>query len=95
LTRDFLFGLFIAVVPALVPVVALLHLRLKAGELGLVFTSMGIGSLLGAILMLPYSRAKASPNALTIFAGVILVAVLILIGPVKTGFTREACARPP
>jgi len=40
---------------------------------------MGIGSLLGAVLMLPYARAKASPNALTILAGVILVAVLVLM----------------
>jgi MFS family permease len=79
LTRDFLFGLFIAVVPALVPVVALQHLRLQASQLGLVFTSMGIGSLLGATLMLPYARAKASPNALTIFAGAILVAVIVLM----------------
>jgi hypothetical protein len=39
LTRDFLFGLFIAVVPALAPVVALHHLRLQASQLGLVFTS--------------------------------------------------------
>jgi MFS family permease len=79
LTRNFLFGLFIAVVPALVPVVALQHLRLQASQLGLVFTSMGIGSLLGATLMLPYARAKASPNALTILAGVIQVAVLVLM----------------
>jgi len=47
--------------------------------LGLVFTSMGIGSLLGATLMLPYARAKASPNTLTILAGVIQVAVLVLM----------------
>jgi predicted MFS family arabinose efflux permease len=79
LTRDFLFGLFIAVVPALVPVVALQHLGLQARQLGLVFTSTGIGSLLGATLMLPYARAKASPNALTILAGVIQVAVLVLM----------------
>jgi MFS family permease len=79
LTRDFLFGLFIAVVPALVPVVALHHLRLQASQLGLVFTSMGIGSLLGATLMLPYARAKASPNALTILAGIMLVVVLVLM----------------
>jgi MFS family permease len=79
LARDFLFGLFIAVVPALVPVVALHHLRLQASQLGLVFTSMGIGSLLGATLMLPYARAKASPNALTILAGIILVVVLVLM----------------
>ena len=82
LTRDFLFGLFIAAVPALVPVVALHHLRLQASQLGLVFTSMGIGSLLGATLLLPYARAKASPNALTILAGVIQVAVLVLMAKV-------------
>ena len=79
LTRDFLFGLFIAVVPALVPVVALQHLRVQASQLGLVFTSMGIGSLLGATLLLPYARAKVSPNALTILAGFIQVAVLVLM----------------
>ncbi|HYY30933.1 MAG TPA: MFS transporter [Chthoniobacterales bacterium] len=79
LTRNFVFGLFIAAVPALVPVVALQHLRLQASQLGLVFTSMGIGSLLGATLVLPYARAKASPNTLTILAGVILVVVLVLM----------------
>jgi MFS family permease len=77
LTRDFLFGLFIAAVPALVPVVALQHLRLPASDLGLVFTSMGIGSLVGATLVLPYARAKASPNTLTILAGVLLIVVLV------------------
>jgi MFS family permease len=79
LTRDFLFGLFIAVVPALVPVVALRHLQLEAHQLGMVFTSVGIGSLLGATLVLPYARTKASPNALTILAGIILVVVLVLM----------------
>jgi MFS family permease len=59
--------------------VALQHLRLQASQLGLVFTSMAIGSLLSAAIMLPYARAKASPNALTILAGAILVAVLILM----------------
>jgi hypothetical protein len=44
-----------------------------------VFTSMGIGSLLGATLLLPYARAKVSPNALTILAGFIQVAVLVLM----------------
>jgi MFS family permease len=87
LTRNFLFGLFIAVVPALVPVVALQHLRLQANQLGLVFTSMGIGSLLGATLLLPYARAKASPNALTILAGLILVVVLVLMSIVPNLWT--------
>jgi MFS family permease len=83
LARDSLFGLCIAVVPALVPVVALQHLRLHASELGLVFTSLGIGSLLGAILVLPYARAKATPNMLTIVASVNLVAVFLLMAVVS------------
>jgi MFS family permease len=82
LARDALFGFFIAVVPALIPVVAFQHLRLQASQLGLVFTSMGVGSLLGAILVLPYGRAKATPNTLTIAASVTLVAVLILMAVV-------------
>jgi MFS family permease len=87
LTRDFLFGLFIAVVPALVPVVAFQHLRLQASQLGLVFTSMGIGSLLGATVALPYARAKVSPNALTILAGAVLVVVLLLMAIVPNLWT--------
>jgi MFS family permease len=83
LTRNFICSLFIAAVPALVPVVALHHLRLQASQLGLVFTSMGIGSLLGATLILPYARAKASPNTLTILAGVMLVVVLVLMSIVS------------
>jgi MFS family permease len=83
LTRDFLFGLFIAAVPALIPVVALQHLRLTGSQLGLVFTAMGIGSLLGATLILPYARSKATSNLLTILAGVLLVAVLVLMATVQ------------
>ena len=82
LTRDFLFGLFIASVPALMPVVALHYLRVPGSQLGLVFTAMGTGSLLGATLLLPYARAKATPNALTILAGMLLVAVLVLMAMV-------------
>jgi MFS family permease len=83
LTRDFLFGLFIAAVPALTPVVALRHLRLTGSQLGFVFTAMGIGSLVGANLILPYARAKATPNSLTILAGALLVPVLVLLANVQ------------
>jgi len=87
LTRDFLFGLFIAAVPALIPVVALQYLQVVGGQLGLVFTAMGLGSLLGGTLILPYARAKATPNLLTILAGVLLVAVLALMSVVPNLFT--------
>jgi MFS family permease len=83
LTRDFLFGLFIAAVPALTPVVALRHLRLTGSQLGFVFTAMGIGSLVGANLILPYARAKATPNVVTILAGALLAPVLVLLAGVE------------
>jgi MFS family permease len=82
LTRDLLFGFFIAVVPALVPVIALQHLRLESSQLGLVFTSLGIGSILGATLVLPFARARATPNTLTILASAILVSVFVLMAVV-------------
>jgi MFS family permease len=75
--EELAFGLFIAVVPALLPLVAFQHLHLAAIQLGLVFTSLGIGSLLGATLVLPYARTKATPNMLTILASLILVSVFI------------------
>ncbi len=84
LIRDLLFGFFIAVVPALVPVVAFQHLHLGANQLGLVFTNLGIGSLVGATLVLPYARKKATPNMLTVLASLILIAVFVLMALVSS-----------
>jgi hypothetical protein len=45
LLRNFVFGVLIGAIPALLPVVGLKALHLDAVNLGLVFTSMGLGSL--------------------------------------------------
>lgn len=42
-----------------------------------------IGSLLGATLLLPYARAKATSNLLTILAGALLVAVFVWMAIVQ------------
>lgn len=83
LARDGLFAVFIAAIPALVPVVALQHLKLQPAQLGIVFTSLGIGSLLGATVVLPYARARVTPNMLTILADIILVTVFVLMAWVR------------
>jgi hypothetical protein len=83
LARDGLFAVFIAAIPALVPVVALQHLKLQPAQLGVVFTSLGIGSLLGATVVLPFARARATPNMLTILADLILVIVFVLLAGVR------------
>ena len=52
LLRNFTFGLLIGATPALLPVIALKALHLDSFYLGSVFTSMGLGSLTGAVLIL-------------------------------------------
>jgi MFS family permease len=65
LFRNALFSSFIAVVPALIPVIGLKELHLGPSHLGLLYTSMGIGSVLAAVLILPWARAHFSPETLT------------------------------
>ncbi len=82
LFRNALFSFFIAVVPALMPVVGLKELHLGASNLGLLYTSMGIGSVFAAVLILPWARARFSPDALTqtaIMARWIVVALMALV----------------
>jgi MFS family permease len=52
LVRNFLFALFISAIPAVVPVVGLKELQLNAANLGLLFTSMGAGSVVTALFIL-------------------------------------------
>ena len=54
LDRNFRFALFISVIPALMPVVGLKVLHLSSSSLGLLFTSMGAGSVVGAVCIIPW-----------------------------------------
>jgi MFS family permease len=73
LARNFLFALFISVIPALMPVVGLKVLHLSSSYLGLLFTSMGAGSVIGAVFITPWLRARLSPDWLTLLANLLLV----------------------
>ena len=59
LFRNFLFSLVISIVPALLPVIALKEMYLSAAQLGLVFTCVGVGSLVGAVFALPTSGLES------------------------------------
>ena len=74
LARNFLFAIFISAIPALLPIVALKKLHFSPGELGLVFTSMGIGAF-PRFCVLPAS----SPNLLTVIANMLLCAVFVVM----------------
>jgi MFS family permease len=83
LARNVLFSLFIAVIPALLPVIGLKEVLMSSSDLGLLFTSMGVGSVIGAIVVIPWARARFSPNALTIFASALLAIVFVLMAVVR------------
>ena len=83
LARNFLFALFISVIPALMPVVGLKVLRLGSSNLGLLFTSMGAGSIIGAVFIIPWLRARFSPDAVTLSANMLLVLVYVLMALVR------------
>jgi MFS family permease len=83
LLRAFLFALLISVIPSLLPVVGLQALKLSPSSLGVLFTSMGIGSLLGAVFVVPRAREQFTPNQVTILASVLLAVVYFLMAAVR------------
>ncbi len=83
LARNFLFALFISVIPALMPVVGLKVLHLSSSNLGLLFTSMGAGSVVGAVFVIPLLRARLSPDCLTLSANLLLVLVYVLMALIR------------
>jgi MFS family permease len=83
LARNSLFALFISVIPALMPVVGLKVLHLSSSNLGLLFTSIGAGSVVGAVFIIPWLRARCSPDSVTLSANLLLVLVYVLMALVR------------
>jgi MFS family permease len=83
LIRNAIFSFFIAIIPALLPVVGLKKLHLSPSNLGLLFASMGIGSVLAAVLILPRARGHFSPNTLTRLAALLLSIVYVLMALIR------------
>src|ERR1700750_1173026 len=83
LIRNAVFSFFVAIVPALLPVVGLKKLHLSPSNLGLLFASMGFGSVLAAILILPRARGHFSPNPLTRLAALLLSIVYVLVALIR------------
>jgi hypothetical protein len=83
LARNALFALLISIIPALMPVVGLKALHLSPSQLGLLFTSMGAGSVIGAALIIPRLRARYSSNTLIPLANFLVVLVYVLMAVVR------------
>jgi MFS family permease len=83
LARNVLFAFFISLIPALIPVVGLKELKLTAAGCGILFSSMGAGSVLGAVFVVPWVRKHFSPNTLTVIANFVVAAVYLLMALVR------------
>jgi len=83
LARNFLFSLFISPIPALIPVVGLKVLHLSPSNLGLLFTSMGAGSVLGVVFIFPWLRTRFSPDSLTLSANLLIVIAYVMMSFVR------------
>jgi MFS family permease len=83
LARNVLFAFFISVIPALIPVLGLKELRLQPCILGLLFTSMGAGSVLSAVFILPRARERLSSNTLIVIGNLLVVLVYVLMAVVR------------
>jgi MFS family permease len=83
LARNFLFALFISVIPALMPVIGLKVLHLSSSNLGLLFTSMGAGSVVGAVFVIPWLRTRFSPDSVTFSATLLIVLAYGLMALVR------------
>ena len=87
LFRNFLFSLAISAIPALLPVIVYTELKGSAAQLGLAFTCVAAGSLVGAVIVLPFLRQRISPNAITLVTMGIMPVVLIAMAVVRNQLT--------
>ena len=79
LARHALFSFFISIIPALTPVVGLRELHLEASRLGFLFTAMAAGSVLSGALIIPWVRARYSPEQITTAANLVLLLDCVLM----------------
>ena len=83
LARSALFSFFISIISALMPVVGLEELHLEPANLGFLFTSMAIGSVIASIFLIPWARSRFSPQRLTTYANASLIVICLLMATVR------------
>ena len=78
LARNFEFSFFISAIPAVAPIIGLKVLHFNSSELGLLFASMGAGSVIAALFILPWVRKLFAGNVLTLSNSVIALIDLLM-----------------
>ena len=72
-----------SVIPALMLVVGSRALNLDLSRLGLLFASLGAGSVAAASFIIPWLRARYSSNTLIILANLLVVLVYVSMAVVQ------------
>jgi MFS family permease len=83
LARSALLSFFISIISALMPVVGLEELHLEPANLGFLFTSMAIGSVITSVFIIPRARSRWSPQRLTAYADASLILVCLLMATIR------------
>src|ERR1700730_15379543 len=83
LARNALLALCISAIPALMADAGLRALHLSPSSLGLLFTSMSAGSVIAAVVIFPWLRARYSPNTLITIANLLIVLIYVLMAVVQ------------
>jgi MFS family permease len=78
MARNVEFSFFIAVVPAVAPIIGLKVLHFNSSELGLLFASMGAGSVIAALFILPWVRKVFAGNVIALSNSVIALTYLLI-----------------
>ena len=76
--RNFEFGFFMSAIPAVAPIIGLKVLHFNSSELGLLFASMGAGSVIAALFILSWVRKLFAGNVLTLSNSVIALIYLLM-----------------
>jgi len=78
MARNFEFSLFMSAIPAIAPVIGLKGLHFNSSELGLLFASMGAGSVIAALFILSWVRKLFAGHVLTLSNSVIALIYLLI-----------------
>lgn len=83
LFRNGLFNFFMAVIPTVLPTFGLKVLGIDAGGLSLLFTALGMSSIVGGASLVPFVQKKLSPNVITVAACALLALAFCVMGVVR------------
>jgi len=83
LVRSAVFTFLISLIPAIIPIIGLKEVELNALGCGLMFSALGMGSAIAALMLIGWIRAHISPNLLTIAANLLLGIVFVLMAFVR------------